>query len=376
LQSISTMFASADARIEENALSTVLSEVVPSAACLPGKNHVESTDVRQAATEDPLADQLAKARMLLVAGKYDEAVDETLGVIDEATDPSQDAVRADADLLMAEVRTDQRRLDADVYLKEVIRLADKLGNDLLRVRAHLLYATWWANRGEGHFVDANEELKLAEAVLQRMGGNPLLAAQVIMLKGRLASLNGQHEVAEKHYRSALELLRQLLPPEHPLIAKVKVDIALELSRGEAVPMLKEVLGALERLYGSQHPEVASVWHNIGNKCGEAKDWVCALDAYREAIKLREPTRGYDPARLAHTESNLATALVESGSLEEALSTRDLAINDLIEAQADPEEIIQELKLKRDLLQKLGRPKSEQELIEKDIKTRSGSTPKP
>ncbi|MFT3839643.1 MAG: serine/threonine-protein kinase [Myxococcaceae bacterium] len=366
LQTISTMFASADERIEEKSLSTVLSEVLPSAACLPGKTQNDAANAQSSASDDPLDEQLAKARVLLVAGKYEEASSAALDVMDEANNGNKPAVEAEARLLLGKLYTELYRPDADEYLRAASVLAEGVSEDRLRLDAALTYCAWYIDKGQAFYVQANDQLKTAEAILQRIGGNPLLSARVLTLRAQLAGMRGEDERAVTTFRAALELSRQLLPADHPEIARATINLALALPTSEAIPMLHEVRRSFEALYGPNHPEVGSVWRNIGFKCNEAKDWPCAIDALNKAVEMRRKTASYDPVRLANTLSELATALDSSGKHDSAIDTLREAIELLKKAGAPANKVVIELKRLHQLLLDAGHPSDELEEIDQQI----------
>lgn len=375
LQTISTMFASADEQIEEKALGTVLSEVLPSSACLPQAAASDGARSPKSVNDASLEEQLARARVLLVAGKYQDAFDAARDVDDEAQHSEYRQGVAEARLLLGKLSTELYQPNADEYLKEAIRLGDELPDDRLRLEAHLTYCAWFVDKGLEFFVQANDELKLAEAILERIGGNPLWSARVLSLKARLSQLRGDDERAVAAFREALLLLRHALPADHPAIARATINLALALPADQAIPMLHDVRRSFETLYGAEHPEVGSVWHNIGVKCVEARDWPQAIEALSKAIALRRKTATNDAGRLAHSLTELTTALEGSGQHDAAIDTQREAIELLKRARAPANELVIQLKRLHQMLLDAGHPNEELEEIDQLIGQINGTPSK-
>ncbi len=377
LQSISTLFASADAKVVENALTTVLSEVLPAAGCRGGPPPADESPAA-GESDAKLREDLAKAHVLRAAGKYDDAQEKALEVAGDAREQQSREVEAEAELLVGELFTEKRRSDAEVHLKKAILLADGVANDELRANAWLGLVNWYTIRGRT--VEPSEALKTAQEIVSRLGAHPLLRASYLMQKGALDEVKGHLDEARESFGEAVAIRRRLLPPDHPLLLVALTRLALVSPPGEGRPVLLDVLHAVQRLFGPDHPETAAAWQSLGtielrsieSPGPNAERCSAALDDFTQALTIREKTRKSDPARLGRSHAALARALERCDQPEASLPHKREAVQLLEEGGATEAELLWELFSLRDLLLKLERPQVEVAAVEATIKRVSGN----
>src|SRR4051812_33921989 len=78
---------------------------------------------------------------------------------------------------------------------------------------------------------------------------------------------GDLKAAERAYRAALAVAERHLPADHPLTARARNDLGVLLKYlggfEEAATLYERARRSLVATLGPEHPEVATVLHNIG-----------------------------------------------------------------------------------------------------------------
>src|SRR5258708_10568652 len=118
----------------------------------------------------------------------------------------------------------------------------------------------------GRYDDGERYASLAEAVIDRMGGDDELRSNLAAQRGHAALVASKLDVSERHYRQELALRERVFGPEHYLTAQAMQDIAFAMHDREP---LREVLAyqervvtTLERALGDRHPRVGSALQDV------------------------------------------------------------------------------------------------------------------
>lgn len=354
LSSLADVFASADARVVENAQATVTLEVQPVGTCEPTQAVIPAL-LQDTEADRELRPELSRARVLRAAGRYAEGLSAALEVASTAHDDKALQVEAEAQLLAGQLAAELRRPDAESFLKSAASLAERAGADDERASAWIALVGWYSERDR--FDAAHDAAATAEDITTRLGQPDLLEAQRLGQLGQLLTREGDVPAAREAFQKALTLRRRHFPPPHPLVTRALTNHALSLPAAEAQPLLLEVLRVREQTLGPTHPETALAEHNVGvvmlgnGSCQGARTHVGRALAIRQQMPQ-------DVARLGREHAVLARAQECLGELEAAAQSLERGVEAMRQGGAPDAELRRELNHLLDLLERLERPREE------------------
>ena len=118
-----------------------------------------------------------------------------------------------------------------------------------------------------HFDDGHRWAKLADAVIQRLGGHDLLRAWLLNDLGTVYASEGQNENAARTFRESIRLKEKVLGIGHPDVDVSEGNLAITLgsigSYDEALKHVDRAIGMMEKALGATHPDVALQLENRG-----------------------------------------------------------------------------------------------------------------
>lgn len=97
------------------------------------------------------------------------------------------------------------------------------------------------------------------------------------------------------------------------------------SFADAEPLVEEGLALRRRLYGREHPDVATSLAHLGDVRNGQGRWSESVDLYRQALDLRRRTLGADHPAVAEAHRSLGMEMVHLGHLEEAEEQMERAV---------------------------------------------------
>jgi tetratricopeptide (TPR) repeat protein len=172
-------------------------------------------------------------------------------------------------------------------------------------------------------------LPFAEALIARAGAPPLVLAELVNATGTIYMYQGNYDQALTAYQRALELRRQAVGDDNPLIAFALANIALvRTSQGDlagAIDANREALERMERLLGSDHPRVGQLLTNLGialyqqHKLGESQA------ALERSLAIARATSGSDHPSTATTASILGIVWLDQGRVADAIEIFEQAL---------------------------------------------------
>ncbi|NOK21872.1 protein kinase domain-containing protein [Corallococcus carmarthensis] len=297
---------------------------------------VESLAEQQRRPSDPalrnaievLEDQLAEVRAQVDAGRYPAAltavkaleapVEKTgylplkaemrfhLGWLQEQTGQSPEA---------------SRLLSRAVFDAEAGR-ADRLKVAILN---KLLYV----EDGQKHFDPAANWGELAEATLQRLGGEPVLEADVKVNQANLAISQGHIDEARKRLEEASALYDKALPPDHPKRARTLFLLGrLVLGSGDAkgaLPLLEASLAKTVAAVGPVHPDVARRHGLLSLALRDAGQPERALPHAQAVVDLYKSFHGDKSPQVAEALDELGMCQLGMKRYDDALKTYEQAL---------------------------------------------------
>ncbi|MEE8525103.1 MAG: tetratricopeptide repeat protein, partial [Thermoanaerobaculia bacterium] len=190
---------------------------------------------------------------------------------------------------------------------------------------------------EGDFEEAASLYGRTLRIQRRLGDGAATADTSRRLALTFQSL-GDYGRAETHYLEALDVFRRLFGDEHPQVATSRLHLAhLLLARGDydqAETAYRQALATLRRSLGGDHVEVAKCLHSLAWIHGARGERGEAERLYRQALAMLRKLRGDDHPELAPTLGQLAGILKAKGDYEgaerlyrQALQIRRQALGD-------------------------------------------------
>src|SRR5262249_840763 len=125
------------------------------------------------------------------------------------------------------------------------------------------------------------------------------------------------------YRQALDIRRNKLGPDHPLVANSLVALGnMHLDLGDYAKAESEYNQARDiqqNKLGAEHPDVAQSQHQLGLLHQARGDHVGAEPPRRPALSVREPKLGVGHPSVAESLVALAKLMITTGRYQQALA---------------------------------------------------------
>ncbi len=319
-----SVFEEADPTVVEGAIkaATSLPELEPCADAEVLTAEVAPPPAQQAEAVASGRAQLARARALEVAGRFDEALELATAVRDQAKSLVYPPLRAEAEfaLAWAQVRRGEFE-DAEASLLRAYRGARTVGDDRLaaETQALLTYVLGDAmsKHDEGLMWGQNA---LADVAKVDQGG--LIHAVVMTNLGSTLTNKGDTKTAIEHHRAALGIYESRYGEDHPRVAAVLNNLGIALNEDgdakAAVEVHRRALAMRQRIFGPDHPDVATSLQNLGNATRRLGNYEEALQLQTRALEIREGVLGPDHPRVASAVGSLGIAYAQSGDLDRAV----------------------------------------------------------
>jgi eukaryotic-like serine/threonine-protein kinase len=193
-------------------------------------------------------------------------------------------------------------------LDESFLAADASRHDEVRaqVAAAMVYVVGYQ---QGQFQEGRRWAKVADAVLQRLGGHELLRAWLLNDMAGVFLQENKPQAALTSIEKSLALKEKILGRDHPDVGIAEASIAYalhELGRDdEALAHNNRAVAVLARGLGSGHPDLAVFLSNGG-------EILSALERYREARESFDRARIIWEQELGPDNLNLGFALTGIG----------------------------------------------------------------
>ena len=183
------------------------------------------------------------------------------------------------------VLTDQGRFEeSERHLREALALYRTLDGQRSPAVARTLVALAATLRQQARRDEAGPLLEEALAI-QRAQPDDEARAGIHIELARTLQDDGVLVEAEQHYREAVALHRETLPPEHPTLAASLTglsDILREQARlDEAEPLVREALAIRQATLGPDHVLTASSMHALAMLLRDTGQFEEALSVFRE-----------------------------------------------------------------------------------------------
>lgn len=151
------------------------------------------------------------------------------------------------------------------------------------------------------------------------------------LLAQVQYLHGAYETADSIYQVILGRPgsdNPLFDADRAAIVRDYAVVQFELGRlDEAEKLYRQALALHRQIYGDVHPEVAADFHNLGDVLRHKSDLQASETFYRQALEMREKLFGEVHPDVGETLNHLARLLYTKGDYERAepLARRALAV---------------------------------------------------
>jgi tetratricopeptide (TPR) repeat protein len=374
LRALVELYAGADAGTVERAVQAA--EALPPVAWCASAEAQRSAplpaDPDQRAAVLRVRDQLAHVASLNDTGKYADGLAAAQPAATAALATAYRPVEAEALYHRGVLeQTLGRYPEAEASLFQAASAAEAARYDRLAALAYLALFDLTSN-DQLRFDDGKRWETLAAAVIERMGGAPLLEmllarhrgsvaleqgaldqarAQIeralaleqareqpsqLQLSaihidlGNIASRRAEHDQSLHHYRQALSLLEAALGPDYPDLAVVRNNMGIVLRATgryqEALDVLQQGLAVAERVFGEQHEILAALRTNIGSTLSSLERHDESLVQLERAVAIAEAIHGRDHPRAGERMVNLGHELTVVGRYSDAVSVLERALS--------------------------------------------------
>ena len=325
LKSLSSLYLAADREVVSRSLS--MAHALPELASC-GEVTVLTASPTPPPSHPALRTKVEEARLALVelralreAGRFRQVMEPIQALRKDVEALGYRPVEAEVLHLHALAQFDSGLVrDAVETLRRAAVAAEAGRHELLAARAwtDLVFA---AGRRLKRFDEAQLGAELAAAALERMGGEPVLAARLLANRAALESARGNTDGAVKLNAEAVDAYRRLLGDGHPDTARAFLQWGTLLYAAhrdaEAKEVFQQALSAMERSVGSHHPAVVSLLTSLGRVARRQGDADVGRAYYDRAIRLLEQLDGPEHPDLSVPLTNRSILLQGLGRFDEA-----------------------------------------------------------
>jgi tetratricopeptide (TPR) repeat protein len=265
---------------------------------------------------------IAEARALGDAGKLQDAATRAMSICDEAAGVGWRPLEAEA-LLVAgralEATWDIKR--AVPFLRRARNAAEAGHANRIKAEAGILLVEALGT-GLGRLAEAEELADETAAVIEGMGGDPRLDAELRTQRGALLLARDDVPRAITELRAALAAAERALGTDAIGTTQSMTTLAVALVRGgqldEALGLYQRALAIDTRWEGPEHPDLAGNLDNMAQVYAALGRRDEALATQRRSVALVERTEP-DSGQLARTLSSLGTVLAAVGQPDAAIA---------------------------------------------------------
>ncbi len=196
-----------------------------------------------------------------------------------------------------------------IRIEEVIRLlqAELQGTDLQPVLSFLDHG------------DLDEALAFVYA--RESEGDLAALARDFFVKGQIHEVKLDYRNALANYRNAL----QLAPENHEYLKEAGVLSLILGDYESATQYFKKASDGDLKTLGSNHPDIAAHWNNLGDAARKQGDNVRAIEYYQKARESFTATIGADHPLMSQINSHLGSVQYRNGDFDGAIESWEKAV---------------------------------------------------
>jgi tetratricopeptide (TPR) repeat protein/predicted Ser/Thr protein kinase len=331
LRAVAELLTQADAKLVERAL-----DAVHDLPALQECQDIESlanqvalpTDPARRAEIEQLGEKMAEVKALNDAGRYKVALERAKEleprVVATGYLPLQAELRLQSGVLK------QRLGEKESGLSQLEQaLVDAEAGRADRAKVAVLNRLVFLHADLGHEESAGLWGRMANATLARVGGDKLLASEILGNLGNVAIRKSRYAEARDYFEKARALQEPLLEPGDPRRAKTLYSLGVAAQGMEdkqrAVTLLKEALQQTEAGKGKEHPETARRHYALSEALRAVGDYAQALVHAQAALAIRKVSLGETHADVMDSMDAVGECLIKLERYEEARKTFEAAV---------------------------------------------------
>ncbi|EPX60673.1 hypothetical protein D187_001322 [Cystobacter fuscus DSM 2262] len=280
-------------------------------------------------TVERLEVRLAEARALFDSGQFKPALERTRTLADDAL-----ALR-------------YRPLQAEVL--ELRGALEEKAGDVVASESSLRQAVWAAEAGrhdeviasasarlvrsamlQAHFDQGREWAEHSRAVLERMGGDARIEAFVTNALGAILMREDKTADALENFRQVVALRQKVYSTEHPEVAAAYNNLGAAFTKAGRFPEAREALSHAQQLYsktlGPHHLETGNALHNLGILAQKTADEEAAVGYFQGALEAREVGSQRETLDVAMTHATLGASYCHLRDHARCLSANERALD--------------------------------------------------
>ena len=261
---------------------------------------------------DELEDSLAAANAEKLAGDYQTALERLAELAPQARELGYPPTLAEVMILKGFVEAELGQgEDAERSLREAFGAAEQGRDD----RAGAVAASnlmWVTGYLQGRFEEADRWSDLAQAKIERLGGDETVAADYADSRAGVLIQAGRHREAIEMQEHAIELHSRIYGPESLDAAMAMTTMGHALSSigdyRSAVEYYEKSLALKEAQVGPDHPTLGFTATSLSQAYAGLGEYEKAAELSRRALAILEKAFGPDDPQLAISLNNLAYSL--------------------------------------------------------------------
>jgi tetratricopeptide (TPR) repeat protein/predicted Ser/Thr protein kinase len=321
LQALSDLFAVADAKVVEKSIGGVRA-LGPIANCADtealASRRARPVDAAARGQADALQTSLSRARALLGAGKYAEGVRVADPLAAEARSIHDRDLEGEALFVLGQLQEKAVGYAAALATMERALSAAEAARDE-RLAAEAALAIVWVR-----FEDEPEARRwadLAEALIERLGGDNLLSARLVGDRGWISRSGGDYEGSLAQSRESLGLFERSLSSDDPGLVSALNLVASNLESlgryDEAIAHYRRAVAIVERSLGGAHPELVAPLMNLGASLREMARFEEARRVFERAERIAEQSVEPEHPNVSKLLVRIGNLALDEGRLDDA-----------------------------------------------------------
>jgi tetratricopeptide (TPR) repeat protein len=315
LRALTAVFAAPDATLVEKAVAAAYA--LPSiAACADPERLAprwQPKNADEARRSEAAREGLAEARAVRDAGRYPAGQERIAKVVGEARALGDRALLGAALFVRGGLQQATTPGSATASFIEAAAESTAAKDDARAAKA-LGAAANTLGWHEGKTEESLRWVEYARGSFERAGADEELRAYFANVRANIYSAADQPDRALPLHREALRGLQRLYGEVHPRVATALNAIAIDLAKAdrnqEALGMFEQARAMHERLQGPEHPETLKVLGNIALMLGRLGRREEALAIHLRELSVSERVFGPDHLELARTLQNLGALYVD------------------------------------------------------------------
>ncbi|MEM9463678.1 MAG: tetratricopeptide repeat protein [Myxococcota bacterium] len=281
---------------------------------------------------DPLRAEAAlrEGKLLHRLGRYPKAVETIREAYFDASREGIDTIAAEAAVelvyVIGHLQAEPQKVEP--WIRHATTRVERLGDP--RLETSLLHHIGAVHSAQGEYTEAIAAYRRALAASeQTLGSSDPSLARLLNDLGRAHRAKFEYPLAMKAYRRALSIGEQSLGPQHPVTADALHNIGfIDHHQGryeQAMAHYRRALAIRERVLEPPHPDTANSYYVIGHVHHDRFEYERALEAYQRAYSIWAQALGpTHPESVAGLDA-VATAYQRLKRYDEALETLEQAV---------------------------------------------------